>query len=166
MKDCHTTPALLADDLLIYAKGQDMLPNFSQALTRTHTYLQDLGATLSTSKSYNFATTASARDWLNDTTWYQCGHIRVVTDFRYVGAHFCLGKRRCARTLDCRIDRACSRLRALAHLPRTLDQKYHIILERIFPAAFYAVEVNHLTRLQHRQLTAANAHTIQPHNHI
>ena len=64
MRQANAIPALLADDILLYAKGPNMLQDFSSALTRTHTYLQDLGATISMSKSYNFASTLPARTWL------------------------------------------------------------------------------------------------------
>ena len=47
---------ILVDNLLVLAKGRHMGRRFATALNRAHTYLHDLGAKVSPSKSYNFST--------------------------------------------------------------------------------------------------------------
>lgn len=47
-------PRLLADDMLLVAIGSGHLTRFQNALNATHTFLRDIGATNSTSKSIFF----------------------------------------------------------------------------------------------------------------
>ena len=45
---------ILADDVLMIAKGKKMLRTYPNALNYTHQYLQDMGAKVVPAKSYNF----------------------------------------------------------------------------------------------------------------
>eukprot|EP00969_Alexandrium_andersonii_P008790 384324-Alexandrium_andersonii.AAC.1 len=47
----NTVPRMLADDLHVYCQGQDAFRRFTDALSTTHTYLQDMGAVLALDKS-------------------------------------------------------------------------------------------------------------------
>ncbi len=46
---------VLADDVLMVTEGKTMLRKFVDALNYTHQYLQDMGARVAPSKSFNFA---------------------------------------------------------------------------------------------------------------
>ena len=73
------TPRVLADDVLIVAKGEDMLKVFARTLNATYEYLQAMGAKIAPNKSYNFASTKSARMWLRYTWWKHIDeHISIV----------------------------------------------------------------------------------------
>ena len=43
MKMMHIMPRVLADDVLLMAKGRDMLAQFARALNATHDYLHAMG---------------------------------------------------------------------------------------------------------------------------
>ena len=86
MHSCGVLCYLLADDVLILAHGPQMLDKFVNALDATHSYLQQMGATIAPDKSYNFASNDKASRWLQNTFWSGIqGGIQVVADFRYRG---------------------------------------------------------------------------------
>ena len=49
--DCY----ILADDVLLLAEGAAMVGRLRDALNTTHEYLNDMGARVAPTKSYNFA---------------------------------------------------------------------------------------------------------------
>ena len=101
MKEQKVEPKVLADDVCIIAKGKAMVARLAKALEMTHEYCHDFGGTIALTKSFNFASTAKARAWLQRTMWRTIGtSIPVVTDFRYLGAHFCTTGRRANGTGD------------------------------------------------------------------
>ena len=55
---------VLADDIMIMTGGKRMLRRFGQALHMSHVYLIDIGARISPDKSFNFALSKAAADWL------------------------------------------------------------------------------------------------------
>ena len=80
------TAKVLADDVILIAKGPDMLCNFPETLESTHCYLHDMGAKVAPSKSLNFASSKVGREWLAETTWIEINDkIRVVEGLRYFG---------------------------------------------------------------------------------
>ena len=92
---------ILADDVLMMATGDLMTDHLAKAIDKTHAYLHDLGARVAPDKSYNFASTMSARKWLADTWWEGIGaKIEVVKDFRYLGAHLSSGRTCTSSTLQ------------------------------------------------------------------
>ena len=79
---------ILADDVLILGTGMKMVSNFAKALNATHLYLHKMGAKVAPDKSYNFASCNKARCWLRTTMWKHIeSSIKVIADFRYLGAH-------------------------------------------------------------------------------
>ena len=78
-----------------------MVRKFAQALDKTHIYLRDMGARVGPDKSYNFASNKDARRWIAETRWPIINStIRVVEDFRYVGAHINATNAKRSQTLD------------------------------------------------------------------
>ena len=51
---------ILADDVLILTKGEQMVPKLAEAINTTHLYLQRMGAKVAPDKSFNFSTNAAA----------------------------------------------------------------------------------------------------------
>ena len=77
--DCY----ILADDVLVLAEGVAMVGRFAEALNTTHEYLNDMGARVAPTKSYNFASSKKAAEWLRKTTWDHIGaKIKVVADVK------------------------------------------------------------------------------------
>ena len=62
-------PKLLADDVLILTVGQGMVKRYAKCLDATHSYFQDMGASISIPKSFNFSNVDSARKWLERNTF-------------------------------------------------------------------------------------------------
>ena len=74
---------VLADDVMIIAKGRRMLSIFANVLHATHQFLRSMGSKVAPQKSYNFASSKTARDWLEQTWWVEIGaYIQVVRDLR------------------------------------------------------------------------------------
>ena len=94
---------ILADDVLVWAEGELMVGQLAKALNTTHECLEDMGAKVAPSTSYNFASDGKAAKWLKETTW---GHIHakidVVSDFRYLGAHLTTRLSPTSSTMDAR----------------------------------------------------------------
>ena len=92
---------ILADDVLILARGDNMLGQFAKALNATHDFLQQMGAKVAPNKSYNFASGRKAATWLRETTWeFIDATIEVVTDLRYLGAHLTTRQEPTSATLE------------------------------------------------------------------
>ena len=82
------TAKILADDVILVAKGEHMLKTFSHALEKTQTNLHDMGAKVAPTKSFNFSSSKVGRKWLADTTWIEINdQIKVVEGIRYLGGH-------------------------------------------------------------------------------
>ena len=86
MREMEAMPSLLVDDILIISKGKNVKENFEKALTATHEYLIDMGATVAPGKSHIFASTKKLRKWLSGHIWPALEEtIKVVKQFRYLG---------------------------------------------------------------------------------
>ena len=82
MRENGVQTYILADDVLILAKGPNMLHNFAKALNQTHDYLQQMGAKIAPDKSFNFASCSKAQKWLTETLWTHIKtRIEVTRDF-------------------------------------------------------------------------------------
>ena len=107
LKGMDVQPKVLADDVLIIAQGKSMLSRMARALNATHIYLQAMGAKVAPTKSFNFASLATGREWLEKTWWHAIGDTTpVLKDFRYLGAHLNTSGTRKAATLDNRFGKA------------------------------------------------------------
>ena len=154
-------PKILADDILLVAKGPDMLHKFSGGLADTHQYLVDMGARIAPDKNTNFASTTEAREWLKKTYWRAVGGaIKVEDNFRYLGAHICITGRNTANTLRKRFNSAICIMKKVARLPVNRSCKAKLIRAKIFPAALYGSEVCQPTERDIATLSTAIAGVI------
>ena len=88
MQAMGVTPRILADDLLVIAHGPAHVVKAEEAIDRTHQMLQEMGAMVSPTKSYNFSSDEAMRRWLKEHKWRMLGtKIPVVHDMRDLGAH-------------------------------------------------------------------------------
>ena len=55
MKKLDVIAKILADDVILVAKGANMLETFPRALEKTHRFPHDMGAKVAPSKSFNFS---------------------------------------------------------------------------------------------------------------
>ena len=149
-------PKVLADDVLVIATGARMLRRRARAVDETHAYLHDLGARVAPAKCFNFASTGSARRWLEDTWWKGiASKIPVVKDFRYLGAHVNTTKARKNATLDARASKAKLQLGRTAKLKAESEKQASIIRTKIHDGAFYDVETSDYTDRQVAELSSA-----------
>ena len=147
---------ILADDVLILAEGTTMVGRLAHALNTTHELLDDMGAKVAPSKSFNFASDKEAATWLEQTTWDHIDtKIDVVTDFRYLGAHLTSRQNPTSSTLDARWDKALTQLKRLRYAPASVEAKASIILAKTYVAALYGIEVARLQPVKIARLTAA-----------
>ena len=131
MKHRKIDAKVLADDVLMVSKGKTYLRSFADALDYTHGYLHDLGSKVAPAKSYNFASTAKAKRWLEQTTWnFIEAKIEVISDFRYLGAHVTTRQTPTSTTLDERWEKATVQLKKLRTCPATVEAKAGIILAK------------------------------------
>lgn len=136
-------PRVLADDVLMIARGPSMLSKFAAALNATHGYLHAMGAKIAPAKSYNFASTKAAAVWLAETWWEHIqAAIQVVKDFRYLGVHLATQWCRVYTTLAARGSKAIEQLGKLQYISATAHSKAKTIRTQIYPGAFHGVESN------------------------
>ena len=103
---------ILADDVLVMVDGTDIVGNVAEAIDKTHEYLHDMGANVAPDKSYNFASTKVAMEWLRNTWWAGIrSNIEVVNDFRYLGAHLNAKDTCASKTLVNRLTKAGEQLK-------------------------------------------------------
>ena len=101
-----------------------MLTKLTAALHATHVYCQDMCSKIAPDKSYNFATSPTAREWLEQTWWGAIqSNIPVVKGFRYLGAHVNTGGGRRNGTGDDRHTKGMVQLAKLKRLPIDLYEK-------------------------------------------
>ena len=93
MRHLHLIPRVLADDVMVLARGADHVRRFQIGFTQTHGYVQDIGGRIAPSKSYTFSTHPTARQWLRDHIWQRLDAIiQVVLHARDLGAHLNLSQ--------------------------------------------------------------------------
>ena len=147
---------ILADDVLIIATGMKMLSNFAKALNATHPYLHHMGAKVAPDKSYNFASCLKAKTWLSQTHWEHINSsIKVITDFRYLGAHLTTRHAANSSTMDKRWDKAKQQLKKLRYCPANVEAKIRAIISKVYAGAMYGVEAAGATPTKVASLTAA-----------
>lgn len=156
MLQMRVDPRVLADDVLLIAKGGRMMKKFAAALEATHRYLQAMAARIAPDKSYNFASVKEGKKWLRETWWSHIqGHIEVVDGFRYLGVHLSTQLTRKYTTLVERWQKAMLRLRKLSIVAASASAKAKTIRTNIFPGLFYGIEANDLTEKQLAAVAAA-----------
>ena len=69
MTSMGSTPRTLADDLLTTAAGPDHANLTISAVNATHTYLQNMGSRVATTKSVLFASTEDGKKTLSKYSW-------------------------------------------------------------------------------------------------
>ena len=156
MRGLQLQVKVLADDVLLLARGTDMVRTFANALRDTHRYLIAMGAKVAPSKSFNFASCKLARDWLQETWWEEIGaFINVQMDFRYLGTHLSTQVVRRHTTLAARAQKALSQLHRLKYVAASPQSKAKAIRTKIYPGLFYGIEVNDLSERQLASISAA-----------
>ena len=150
-------PSVLVDDIMLLANGAAMLNSFVAAMGATHAYLSDMGATLAPNKSFNFASTSQAMDFLASIEWEHLGgdKVQVSSAFRYLGAQISVTKDLAEQIVSERFARATAMAKRLARLPISTATKLRTIVSKLLPMAMYGVEAASPSEAAIAKLTAA-----------
>ena len=149
-------PRILADDIMLIAKGKGAIRKFATTLQLSHQYLLDMGAKIAHGKSVNFASTKPARTWLAETAWVLAGGaIKVVEHLRYLGGHITMGAKRHHSTISGRGQHGQAMARRVDKLPVARNKKAAIIRAKVIPASLYGVEIADPTEKEYASLTSA-----------
>ena len=152
----HVDTKVLADDVLIVAKGRRMLRQYTKALNYTHQYLQDMGSKVAPSKSYNFATTELGRKWLAGTWWKKIqSNIEVVKDMRYLGGHLSTTAKLSRATIEARCEAGLMQLTKLRHVNAASGDKVKAILTKVYAGIMYGIEGSDITEVMTARISAA-----------
>lgn len=142
---------------MLVAEGQDHLAKFTEALTQTHAYLEDMGAAIAPEKSWNFTSCAEAKKILKTFEWPMLKKtIPVKDDFRYLGAHIATPKAQGRDTslMNKRFKEAAGAAMRLSKIPIKAAAKVRAILGKAMPLALYGIEVAKPTGAMVQHLTS------------
>ena len=121
-------PRVPADELLVYALGEDHERVFREAYDATHDYLQHLGARMAHSKSYTFSTVRQTRRKLRQHLWRGVNAtIKVVSNVRDLGSHLNVASGMFGTTINGRIIEAIETIKRIAHTPYDYAKKAMLI---------------------------------------
>ena len=159
MKTMSVMPRVLADDVLLMTRGRNMLALFARALNATHAYLHAMGAKVASTKSYNFASVKTAREWLAATKWVCVQEkIAVVKDFRYLGAHLCTQASMRSSTLVARVRKALGQLRRLRYVAAAPEVKAKVVRTTKTLVSFAALRRLTSRKMSWRRLRRRESH--------
>lgn len=163
MKSQGARPRILADDLLVATHGPDHCRKFQRVYNMTHKHIKDLGARLAPTRSYTFSTSEVARDWLRQCTWPEVGGtIPCINHGRDLGAHFNLSDSSVGATLTERLRKATARVRRIARIPISYEDKAKLIREKALALGLYGIEASHACQQALASLRAAITDAIAP----
>ena len=152
---------ILADDLIIAVIGDHhlVLDKFAIAMR----YISDLGSKVSLKKSLLFSTVADFRNHLRNYHWPVVGGcMRVLMDFRDLGAHLNLSVKHTGTTLTTRIAKGVRKLARIRWLPHALKQKARLVVAAVHRGALYGCEAVHASEDMVRRYSAATARALGP----
>ena len=149
---------ILADDILLLAFGEHHLPDFVSGFEQIAIFLSDMGSRLSPHKSFLFSSTTGGRDYLGRYVWdFVGGTIKVVQNFRDLGAHMSIGAGHCGTTLTNRMQAAIVKLRRLRWLPHDMATKIVFVLNGVLSGGLYGCEATHVNESEILKLATSVA---------
>lgn len=164
MEQREVVPRVLADDLLITVRGDNHRSKLKKALDETHRFLDLLGAEVAPNKSAIFSSCGESARWLGEHEWNflptKGQRVNVFNPVRDLRAHISTGKWKYASTLRDRINSTIAIVHRIARLPVAFKDRAKLIRTRIFPKAFYGVEVSQAPEQSIDALNAAIANAI------
>ncbi len=156
-------PRVPADELLVYALGEDHERVFREAYDATHDYLQHLGARMAHSKSYTFSTVRQTRRKLRQHLWRGVNAtIKVVSNVRDLGSHLNVASGMFGTTINGRINEAIETIKRIAHTPYDYAKKAMLIRTNAHAKASYGVEAAPACDAHMAHCTSAVAGAIAP----
>ena len=143
MKAFSVVPRVLADDMLVSARGSNHGQLFQQAFHTIHEYLDMIGARVASSKNYTFSTDENVRSQLRDHIWPMLNStICVVNHIRDLGTHFNVNDRKACTTLTDRLNAAIRLCEKLHYTRLPYYFKQQVVKVLILPTALYGCEAS------------------------
>ncbi len=163
MHEAKVTPRCLADDLLIFATGNQHQSRYINAMNTSKQYFADIGARIADRKCFSFAGDPKTREFLAAYVWDQNGlQIPTVNNFRDIGGHLNLTAANNGNTLTDRMHKSTLMVKRLRWLPLPLAFKEKVVRANILPAGLYAVEAVWASKATLSTFRAAIANTLGP----
>ena len=162
MESIRVQPRVLADDVLLYARGEWHLERFVQGYIITLQYIQDMGAKTAPEKSFVFSTNEGARKWVKTYVWPIINQtVTIILHTGDLGAHLntC---RRVASTSTARIYEATAIIRRIRFLPHQYGVKAMVIRTKAFTKGPYGCEAVHVNETALRAMQTATVEAIGP----
>ncbi len=152
---------ILADDILLLGFGSEHLPSFIEKFEAISSFLQHMGSRVSAKKSFLFSSTSDGRDFLKRYVWDFVGTtLRLVQDFRDVGAHLCISVTHRCSTLTKRIQQGIPKINRARWLPHSTETKESFISGAIFSGSLYGCESTHVNEAEIMKLSTATARAL------
>jgi len=114
----RATPRALADDLLVFATGDEHEAIFSRVYEATLDYVKAIGAKLAPTKCYTLSTIAATRAKLRCHVWAGLGKsVPTKCSFRDLGGQLNFGIRLTGATVNNRIATAIAYVEKICKMP-------------------------------------------------
>ncbi len=132
---------ILADDIMIIGFGKQGHDVFQKAYDATHEFFIDIGAKVSTSKCYTFASHPDTRKWLAAHIWQHLNStVKVVLHIRDLGGHLNTTLGPSATTLTERLQQAAKYAQRIRFLNVDDACKHRLIAAKILALGLYGCE--------------------------
>jgi hypothetical protein len=141
MRSKSACPRVLADDVMIRTEGPNAELEFVDRFEETLRYMVDMGAEVSKSKSFIFASQASVRKRMREKVWRTIGgKLPATTHARDLGTHLNVGATMIGGTMTNRIKIGAKIANRVAWMPLSKNQKLKLIRTAVLPKALYGCE--------------------------
>ncbi len=154
---------VLADDVILVGLGAHNILEFCRRFTILITYIIDMGSVISIKKSFLFSSNDTTRDWLRNYFWEPIKeNIRVVTNFRDLGAHLNLSGANNGATLAARLRNGVAKAMKIRKLPHDYATKAMFVLTSVLSGSLYGCEATYASESAMDALATAIADTVSP----
>ena len=154
---------ILADDVILVGIGHEYILLFTLKFHILLQYIIDMGSLISTGKSFLFSNDNPVRKWLRNYHWDIIGSsIKVVNNFRDLGAHLNLSGTNNGSTLTTRLTKGVTKTHSVNRLPFDYDTKTNFIEMSVLSGALYGCEATYASETHTGLLETAIANAVSP----
>ena len=154
---------VLADDVILVGIGQECILLFTQKYQILLQFILDMGSLISTGKSFLFSNDNPVRKWLRNYHWNAIDSvIKVVSNFRDLGAHLNLSGTRNGSTLTRRLIKGVTKAHPINSLPFDYDIKANFVEMSVLSGALYGCEATYASEVHTGLLESAIANVVSP----
>ena len=149
---------VLADDVILVGIGHECILLFTQKFQIMMQFILDMGSLISTGKSFLFSNDNPVRSWLHNYHWAAVDNtIKVVNNFRDLGAHLNLSGTNNVSTLTARMKKGVCKAHRINRLPFDYDIKTNFVEMPVLSEAIYGCEATYASEAHLGMLETAGA---------